>query len=151
MKKERKPEAGVAIVETAIVLGLLFLTLFGIMEFGTLFFSRAVVINASREGARLGTLADFDPANNYVYSPPTDAEITQKVLDYSAGHLISFGTASNPTVQVSPSWSSRQASGPGTPLRVTVNHQFQFLVLPGLASGLPGGTTLAAETIMRME
>ena len=47
-------ETGTAIVETALILGILFLLLFGIMEFATLFFTRAVIINASREGGRLG-------------------------------------------------------------------------------------------------
>ena len=86
-------------METAIVLALLFLLLFGIMEFATLFFNRGVLINASREGARLGAMFDVDPANNYEYSPPTDAEITQKVRDYSASHVISFGAASPPQVR----------------------------------------------------
>ena len=144
-------ETGAVIPETALILGIIFLLLFGIMEFGILFFNRAVIINASREGARLGAMFDVDPANNFAYSPPTDAEITQKVLDYSAGHLISFGPGTTPQVQVSPSWSGRQASGPGTPLRVTLNYQFQFLVLPGLTPGLPGATKLSAETRMRME
>ena len=144
-------ETGAVLPEAALVLLLLFLLLFGIMEFGTLFFNRAVIINASREGARLGAMYDVDPANDFAYSPPTDVEITQKVLDYSAGHLVSFGTGTTPQVQVSPSWSGRQASGPGTPLRVIVSYQFQFLLLPGLASGLPGRTTLTAATRMRME
>ena len=144
-------ETGTAIVETALILGILFLLLFGIMEFATLFFTRAVIINASREGGRLGALFDVDLENNFAYSPATNGEITQKVLGYSGNHLISFGPGTTPQVQVSPSWSARQESGSGTPLRVTLNYQFQFLALPGLASGLTGGTTLAAETIMRME
>ncbi len=60
------------------------------MEFATLFYNRGVIINASREGARFGTLFDIDTANGYVASPKTDAEITQRVSDFSAGHLISF-------------------------------------------------------------
>ena len=156
VKKDRRPkkiksETGTAVVESAFMLGLLFITLFGIMEVSTLLFNRAIIINASREATRLGAMFDVDPANNYAYAPPTDVEITQRVLDYSGSKLISFGSGTPPQVQVSPSWAARQASGPGTPLRVTVNYQFRFLVLPNLTSGLGQATTLSAETRMRME
>ncbi len=153
MRQERKAEAGVAVVETAVVLSLLFIILFGVMEFATLFFNRAVIINASREGARFGSLFDLDTATGYVTAPKTDAEIIQKVNDYSAGHLISFSPSSGsvPTVSVSPIWATRETNGNGGPLRVTVSYDFSFLLLPNLASEMVGGTTLSAETFMRME
>ena len=153
MRQERKTETGVAVVETAVILSLLFLILFGVMEFAPLFFNRAVIINASREGARFGAMFDLDTTNGYVYAPRTDAEIIQRVNDYSAGHLISFSPSSGsvPTVSVSPNWATRQANGNGGPLRVTVSYQFSFLVLPNLASTMVSGTTLTAETFMRME
>ena len=153
MRQERKPETGVAVVETAVILSLLFLILFGAMEFATLLFNRAVIINASREGARFGAVFDVDTANGYVVAPKTDAEITQRVHDYSAGHLISFSPSSGsvPTVTVSPNWATRQVNGNGGPLRVDVSYQFSFLLLPNLASSMVSGTTLTAETFMRME
>ena len=153
MRQERKAEAGVAVVETAVVLSLLFIILFGVMEFATLFFNRAVIINASREGARFGSLFDLDTATGYVTAPKTDAEIIQKVNDYSAGHLISFSPSSGsvPTVSVSPTWTTRETNGNGGPLRVAVSYDFSFLLLPNLASEMVGGTTLSAETFMRME
>ncbi len=153
MRQERKSETGVAVLETAIVMSLLFLFLFGIMEFATLFFNRAVIINASREGARFGSVFDLDTANGYVAAPKTDAEIIQRVNDYSAGHLISFSSSSGsaPTVTVSPNWATRRANSNGGPLRVDVSYQFSFLLLPNLASSLVGGTNLSVETFMRME
>ena len=152
MRRKRKAEGGVAIVETAVVLSLFFLILFGVMEFATLLFNRAVIINASREGARFGSMFDLDTSNGYEESPKTDAEIIQRVKDYSAGHLISFSPSSGiPTVEVSPAWATRQANGNGGPLRVTVSYQFSFLLLPNLASAMVEGTTLTAETLMRME
>ena len=153
MRQERKPEAGLAVVETAFALSLLFLILFGVMEFATLFFNRAVIINASREGARLGAMFDLDTTNGYSGAPKTDAEIIQRVERYSAGHLISFSPSSGsvPTVSVSPNWATRQANGNGGPLRVTVSYPFSFLLLPNLATTLVSGTTLTAETFMRME
>ncbi len=153
MRRKRKAEGGVAVLETALVLSLFFFMLFGAMEFATLFYNRGVIINASREGARFGSMFDLDTANGYEGSPKTDAEIIQKVKDYSAGHLISFSPSSGsvPTVSVSPTWTTRETNGNGGPLRVTVSYQFNFLLLPNLASEMVEGTTLTAETLMRME
>jgi Flp pilus assembly protein TadG len=47
---------GVAVVELAIVSPLLFAMLFGIIEFGWLFTVQHTMVNASREGARVGVL-----------------------------------------------------------------------------------------------
>ena len=146
-----KRDKGAAVPEAAIVLGLLFLFLFAAMEMGGLFFNRAILINASREGARLGARFDVDVSDGYSYSPPTDAEVIQEVLAYSSAHLISFGTKTPPAVQVSPSWASRQAGGSGTALEVTVTQPFRFLVLPGLTRGIPLSLNLTARTRMRME
>ena len=152
MRRKRKAEGGVAVLETALVLSLFFFMLFGAMEFATLFYNRGVIINASREGARFGSMFDLDTANGYVGAPKTDAEIIQKVKDYSTGHLISFSPSSGiPTVEVNPAWATRQANGNGGPLRVKVSYQFSFLLLPNLASEVVDGTTLTAETLMRME
>ena len=43
---------GQAIIEFAFVLPLLCIMILGIIEFGVLFYDKAVVTNASREGAR---------------------------------------------------------------------------------------------------
>ncbi len=155
MSPKRRSEGGTAIVETALVLALFYLILFGVMEFSILLFNRAVIINASREGARLGALFNVSTNNIgvFVTTPPTDAEISAKVMAYSCGHLISFSASSgsSPTVSVSPTWTARRAGGAGTLLRVSVDYPFQFLLLPRLFSDLLGGTTLSAETVMRME
>lgn len=53
MRKRRK-DNGQGMVEFALVLPLLLLVMFGIIEFGRLFFSYAMVSASSREGARYG-------------------------------------------------------------------------------------------------
>ena len=50
-------QKGAEIVEFALVLPLLLLILFGIMEFGIVFFDKAIITNASREGARAGVVS----------------------------------------------------------------------------------------------
>ena len=54
MKKKKffKCQRGAAAVEFAIVLPLLLVFVFGIIEFGFLLYDKAVITNASREGAR---------------------------------------------------------------------------------------------------
>ena len=51
---------GAVVVEFALVLPILLLLVFGIIEFGHLFFIRQTMINAAREGARTATLAADD-------------------------------------------------------------------------------------------
>src|ERR1700758_4127008 len=50
----QKKQAGVAAVEFAIVLPVLLLIIFAIVELGIALYDKAVITNASREGARAG-------------------------------------------------------------------------------------------------
>jgi Flp pilus assembly protein TadG len=142
-------KTGASAVEFAIILPVLILFLFGIIEFSILFYDKAVITNASREGTRAGIVYQPDPV--------TEGEIQQVVLDYCADHLITFGETSildieittldeskNPTPIVSPLEA-------GDPLRVMVEYDYQFLVLPNFVTALTGGINLAAITVMRME
>jgi Flp pilus assembly protein TadG len=54
-------ERGQALVETAIVLPMLVLMLFGILDAGRIFSTWVVVTNASREGARYGAVGRTAP------------------------------------------------------------------------------------------
>ena len=51
-----KNNKGASAVEFALVLPILIVLLFGIVEFGLLMYNKAVITNASREGARDGHL-----------------------------------------------------------------------------------------------
>ena len=139
MTLKRDEEAGVSAVEFAIVLPVLILLLFGIIEFGILFYDKAVITNASREGARAGIVYRFP-------DPVTAAEIEQVVLDYCAGHLITFATT--PSLTIAADWTGYEA---GDTLTVTALYDYQFLVLPNFVTALIGGINLAATTVMRME
>jgi len=129
---------GVSAVEFAIILPVLILFLFGIIEFGILFYDKAVITNASREGARAGIV--------YRYPDPVTAEeIEQVVRDYCADHLITFATTPKLKINTTP------GSAAGDPLTVMVTYDYQFLVLPNFIAALTGGINLAATTVMRME
>ncbi|HKK00735.1 MAG TPA: TadE/TadG family type IV pilus assembly protein, partial [Desulfuromonadales bacterium] len=51
---KRRHERGASAVEFALVLPLLLVILFGIIEFGFILYDKAMITNASREGARAG-------------------------------------------------------------------------------------------------
>jgi Flp pilus assembly protein TadG len=67
----RYNQKGAALLEFAIILPILLLLVFGIIEFGLLFYSKQVITNASREGARAG-----------IVSGVNEAAIKQIVVEY---------------------------------------------------------------------
>lgn len=139
-------EKGTTIVETAMMLPILVLLIFGIIEFSLIMYDKAMITNASREGCRYGIVFNSDPDGNY--TPLTDAEITAQVNAYLQTFLISFRAGGVSAVTtVNPDYATRQAGGSGTPLTVTVTYEYDNLVLPQIGDAL----TLGSETTMRME
>ena len=138
-----KNQKGAAAIEFAIISPILFILLFGIIEFSIALYDKAMITNASREGARAGIV--FNHPN-----PISDAEIIAVVNNYCADHLISLGDDS----VVSTTFPIR-GMNTGDQLAVRVTYTYNFIVLPDL-SELFGGTinsslTLVAESVMRME
>ena len=143
MKHRRANQKGGAAVEFALVLPVLIAFVLGIVEFSVALYDKAVITNASREGARAGIV--------FRDSPVTDGEISGIVTSYCQNRLITFGTPILTTTVV------REGSGAtGDDLTVRVQYQYQFLALPGVVTkffggGIPLGIQLDAQTIMRME
>jgi len=129
---------GAALVEFAIVLPVLLMLIFGMIEFSILLYDKAMITNASREGARAGIVYSFP-------TPVTTAAITQTVNNSLQTNLISLGGASVPTI------TAGQCTGSGAPLTVTVTYPYNFLVLPNFVQSLSGTITLNAQTVMRCE
>ena len=142
---KRRHEKGASAVEFALVLPLLLLILFGIIEFGFIFYDKAIVTNASREGARRGIVYSKNSAGIPVAVPTSD--ITDIVSSYCASYLVSLGTGSaTPSTTI-----TGNCAVPGNSLTVTVTYPYSFLVLPNFVSGLTGGITLNGVTLMRCE
>ena len=57
-----KKEEGASAIEFALVLPLLLVLVFGIIEFSILFYDKAMLTNASREGARVGIVYRYQDA-----------------------------------------------------------------------------------------
>jgi Flp pilus assembly protein TadG len=136
MPLRRQEQQGAAAVEFALILPILLLVFFGMVELSLALYDKAIITNASREGARAGI----------VLSSPklTDAQIRTVVLNYTNGSLISLGTTTAPTVTIA---QSSPASFPN-PLRVTVSYTFQGLGVGTMLGALGAPIVLTSSTSM---
>jgi Flp pilus assembly protein TadG len=57
---ETRGQRGAAMIEFALVLPLLLIVLLGTVEFSFILYNKAMITNASREGARLGIVYEID-------------------------------------------------------------------------------------------
>ncbi len=137
-----KNQEGAAAVEFAIILPLLMVILFGIVEFSIAFYDKAMITNASREGARSGIVLQATPRD----AAAEDVEIESIINDFLTGKLITLGTANVPAIAI-----TREGFGTGDSLTVNVTYIYDYYVLPGFVSGITGPVTLDATTVMKME
>ena len=139
---------GATMVEFAIVLPLLLMVLFAIVEFSIALYDKAVITNASREGARAGIVSQSPRVD--------DAVIKQVVRNYAASYLVTFGTDTlgDEDINITPA-GSRNGMPFGTNLSVTVVYRYDFLVFSKVVNFFLGGTfsplALTATTVMKLE
>lgn len=146
MKKVRSlhKQKGAEVVEFALTAVLLFILLFGMIEFSVALYDKAVLTNASREGARTGIL--FRPAPRDLVAE--DDAIEQAVRDYAEQYLISLGGPAEMTIDIA---RSDVNMPPGSEVVVTVDYPYQFLLLPGFIGTLGDLIEIQAVTSMRAE
>ncbi len=118
-------------MEFAIVAPLLFMLVFGILEFGRMIMVQQILTNASREGARRAIIEDV-----------TGTEVETLVSDY-----LSAASVEGATVTIEP---LDLNLGFGDPVTVTVEVPFADVSWGGSAWFL-GGSTLQASTVMHGE
>ncbi len=139
-----KNQKGAAAVEFAIVLVLLLMLVFGIIEFGLLLYDKAILTNASREGARFGIVLS-NPRH-------TNTEIQNVVTTYCSNYLITFGGPTLVNIPT-PIWTDNDGSGDitiGDDLSVTVTYNYTFLFMPKFVP-ISNTKTLTATTLMKYE
>lgn len=147
----RATEAGVTIVESAIILTMFFMLLFGVIEAGRFLNQRQVLTNAAREGARFAVLP-LSGTNTL----PTEAEIKTKVDSYLAASHITGATT---TVKcplgavgcTSTDAAMSVASGPVTTqyTEVSVTKAFSVVTVPGWFNAI--NINLTGKSLMRRE
>lgn len=119
-------------VEFAVVAPLLFLFVFGMIEFGRMVMVQQIMTNAAREGARVAIL----PGS-------TTAQVTTTVSNY-----LTAGAISGQTTTVSPDPPSGATYG--SSVTVTVSVPFKSVSWTPAPFFL-GSTTLKAQCVMRTE
>lgn len=129
-------QRGTATVEFGLLLPVLILIVSGIIEFGVALYDKAVITNASREGARAGIVLRV-PA----VSP---AEITTRVTNYTGNTLLTLGAPSVVTVEF-------PVQANPAHLAVRVNYTFNGLALGRLLSAIQAPLVLTSTTVMVRE
>lgn len=120
--RQLQGQRGSVLIEFAFVLLFFILPLlFGIIEFGILYYDRAVITNASREGARAGIALKDNPRL-------LEGEIAEVVDRYTRGRLITFGEYQPPETETDP----KDGNPAGGVLTVNVSYYYDFLILPRL-------------------
>jgi Flp pilus assembly protein TadG len=140
--RTNKNERGAALIEFAIVATVFLTVLFGILEFGRLFWTHNALRDAARKGARYATVRKNDTAginavkNMVVFGDPNANPAT-------ATPIVSGLTPANVDVQYA-NYNGLQLSSRAT-VSIT-NYQFQFAVplvggtinMPAYSTSLPG-------------
>jgi Flp pilus assembly protein TadG len=146
-----------AMVETAIMVLVIVLLIMGIIEFGFLFYAYIRVSNATREGARAGSLwlmyREFTGPPDYYYDPILCETVSEAVRsEFSAipqsGMTITLeeGAVTCPDHSLAP-----QA---GEPVTVTVTYEYPlpiFSAVPIIRDIIPSPFPISRTVIMRFQ
>ncbi len=137
MNEERAPfnQHGSGLVELALVLPVVLILTLAIVQFGVLGFAASAADNAARQGARLGSVAQVNPAGQAVAEAQRVAATT-----FSIGHPQVVALAPGGVV--------------GSELTIRVTYQVPNFVgwLAGLFAGVPTGPfPVSSEATFRRE
>ena len=141
-RKARMPQGqrGAAVVEFALILPILLVLLVGTVDASLALYDKAVITNASREGARAGIVARSPPV--------TPEEIVAVVNRYALPALVSLGASSaEPKVDVKTITTANNDPA----LQVSVSYDFQGIGLGSLLQSLGRPMKLQASTVMVYE
>src|SRR5574343_146701 len=131
-----RSQGGAAAVEFALLLPVLMTMLMGTLEMGMMLYNKAVLTNATREGARAGIV---------LRNPkPSVGEITNVVLQKSQSNLISLLPTDAPQVTV---LQSSPAAWPNT-LQVSAQYTFKGFVIGSVMQALGSTWVIHASTVM---
>jgi len=131
LQKLKKSERGSAAIELALILPILASLVFGAIDFGRMLWFQEVLVNATREGTRQGTL--FFAGNG-------QAEIQTVIAQALANGGVPT-TGLNVAV-------TGVGTGTGNPLQVTTTIPWQFFVIDNLVPGITSNQLTASVTMM---
>ena len=131
LQKLKKSERGSAAIEFALILPILASLVFGMIDFGRMLWFQEVLVNATREGTRQGTL--FFAGNG-------QAEIQAVIAQALANGGVPT-TGLNVAV-------NGVGTGTGNPLQVTSTIPWSFFVIDNLVPGITSNQLTASVTMM---
>lgn len=132
-------QRGSTVVEFAVIAGLLLVILFGIIEFGLIFYGKHFVANSAREGVRVGIIANnYNCFNSTPSSGCTSATDRQQAVDSAVRNYLAtlFKTSEINKVVVTKTPSAFGVTPPFILLSVDVETKNYF---PSLITGLVPG------------
>ena len=131
--KEAVQNKGAAVVEFALVLPLLLMIIFGIIEFGRLFWVKQILTYAAREGGRAAII------------PGATNTSVQTAIDnaMSGSGLTAY------TIQRTPNDVSTASGGASITIKVSISYN-DVTLIPGFLSALVG-QNLIGQVVMRKE
>jgi len=153
-------QRGVSALEFTIIAPLVFVLIFGMIEFGCYFYDRALITNACREGARAGVvfvphlpMGDITTRVNAAVNPFLGDYLGVAPTPWP--RLIYFGSPTPvPYINV-PDPSGTGTNGSNDRLRVEVRWTYDFLVLPNFKNlgwvDLPSEIEINAVSEMILE
>jgi len=133
-----RSERGAELIEFALVFPILILLIAGIFDFGMMFRTFEAVTNSAREGARVGVLPGYAPAD---------------VEDRVDAYMAASGLTGPYTVTVA-NVPVVTGAGTFTARAVRVDYTYQFSVLGVIGAAFGGSYTtipLRAQSVMRTE
>lgn len=145
---KHKAQGGASAVEFALVLPIFLILVFAIIEFGAIFYNKSVITNASREAARAGVVLKTPKLNTGEVENIARRYCGQTVGADPGTPLNLIGFSASNVFDVT----ATGAEGDfGTPLTVTVEYQYNWLVLAPLIGLVAGPINLVATTVMNNE
>ena len=129
-------------LEFALVTPFLLMVLFGIVDVSMVLCDKAVITNAAGEAARQGVVLRVP---SY-----TQTQIQNVALAYTNHGLVTSGTATPPTVTVTPTGGCA-AAGSSNPLQVNISYTYNGVVLGSAFSVITGPITVKAVAVKNCE
>lgn len=130
---------GAAAVEFAVVAPVLFLMIFGLIEFGRMIMVQQALTNAAREGCRTATLVTT--------TTPNEAE--EAARTYLQGVVGAPATTPDVTVSISPN--SFTDIEPGDPITVSVAVDMKDVAMSGGLIPFASGRSLVGTATLKRE
>jgi Flp pilus assembly protein TadG len=134
LRRLRRGQRGSVAVEFALCLPIFLLLLFAVMEMGSAWYYKQMLVSASREGARMASLLN-DTSNG-------SSQVVTTVKNY----LTQSGFPGTPSVTV-----SGADGAAGTTVQVTATSPYHMPVLGRMVSSTFASMTLSGTTVMRHE